>query len=79
MPVHHYTAIIEREGDGFVSLCPELAVASQGNSIEDALANRIRSHPGDRLVHAGWISVVAAGRWEGTGNPRRAASRAAVR
>ena len=24
------TAVIEREGDGFVSLCPELDVASQG-------------------------------------------------
>ena len=25
------TAIIEREGDGFVALCPELDVASQGH------------------------------------------------
>lgn len=33
------TAIIEREGDGFVSLCPELDIASQGNSIEEARAN----------------------------------------
>jgi predicted RNase H-like HicB family nuclease len=30
------TAIIEREGDGYVALCPELDVASQGESIEDA-------------------------------------------
>ena len=29
------TAIIEREGDGFVALCPELDIASQGESIED--------------------------------------------
>jgi predicted RNase H-like HicB family nuclease len=29
-------AIIEREGDGFVALCPELDVASQGTSIEEA-------------------------------------------
>ena len=28
------TAIIEREGDGYVSLCPELDIASQGESIE---------------------------------------------
>ena len=29
------TALIEREGDGYVSLCPELDIASQGGSIED--------------------------------------------
>jgi predicted RNase H-like HicB family nuclease len=33
------TAIIEREGDGYVSLCPELDIASQGNTIESARAN----------------------------------------
>ena len=33
------TAIIEREDDGFVSLCPELDVASQGDSIEEARTN----------------------------------------
>ncbi len=33
------TAIIEREGDGYVSLCPELDVASQGDSVEEARAN----------------------------------------
>lgn len=35
----HYTAIIEREGDGYVSLCPEFDIASQGDSIEEAKAN----------------------------------------
>lgn len=30
------TAIIEREGNGYVSLCPELDVASQGDTIEQA-------------------------------------------
>ncbi len=30
------TAIIERVDDGFVSLCPELDIASQGASIEEA-------------------------------------------
>lgn len=35
----HLTAIIEREGDGFVSLCPELDIASQGGSIEEARQN----------------------------------------
>lgn len=33
------TAIIEREGDGYVSLCPELDIASQGDSIEQARDN----------------------------------------
>ncbi len=33
------TAIIEREGDGYVALCPELDIASQGDSIEAAREN----------------------------------------
>ncbi len=37
--VQQVTAIIEREGDGYVALCPELDVASQGNTIEDARNN----------------------------------------
>lgn len=37
------TAIIEREGDGYVSLCPELDIASQGNSIEEARSNLIEA------------------------------------
>src|SRR3954469_17355256 len=32
-------AIIEREGDGYVSLCPELDIASQGDSVEEARRN----------------------------------------
>ncbi len=35
----HLTAIIEREGDGYVALCPEVDVASQGNSVEEASTN----------------------------------------
>ncbi|WP_333655619.1 type II toxin-antitoxin system HicB family antitoxin [Dissulfurispira sp.] len=37
--VHKLTAIIEREGDGYVSLCPELDIASQGDTIEQARNN----------------------------------------
>ncbi|HAP43999.1 MAG: hypothetical protein A2087_06720 [Spirochaetes bacterium GWD1_61_31] len=37
--VSMFTAVIEREGDMFVALCPELDIASQGNSIEDAKNN----------------------------------------
>jgi predicted RNase H-like HicB family nuclease len=33
------TAIIEREKDGYVSLCPEVDIASQGNTIEEAREN----------------------------------------
>ena len=33
------TAIIEREGSGYVSLCPELDIASQGDTIEEARQN----------------------------------------
>ncbi len=34
-----FTAVIEKEGDGYVSLCPELDVASQGDTVEEASAN----------------------------------------
>ena len=33
------TAIIEQEGDGYVALCPELDIGSQGNTIEQARGN----------------------------------------
>jgi predicted RNase H-like HicB family nuclease len=33
------TAIIEREEGGYVSLCPELDIASQGGTIEEARLN----------------------------------------
>jgi predicted RNase H-like HicB family nuclease len=33
------SAVINPEDDGFVALCPELDIASQGNSIDEALAN----------------------------------------
>lgn len=33
------TALIEREGEGYVSLCPELDVASQGKTVEEARDN----------------------------------------
>lgn len=34
-----FTAIIEREGDGYVTLCPEVDVASQGDTIDEAKKN----------------------------------------
>ncbi len=33
------TAIIESEGDGYVALCPEVDVASQGETVAEARAN----------------------------------------
>jgi len=40
------TAIIEREGDGFMSFCPELDIASQGDSRAEARANLIEAVQG---------------------------------
>lgn len=53
-----FTAVIEREGDGYVSLCPELDIASQGDSIEEARANLIdlltfSFHPEQGALHCG--------------------------
>ena len=36
---HQVTAIIEREGVGYVALCPELDIASQGDTVEEARRN----------------------------------------
>ena len=33
------TAIIEREGNGYVSFCLELDIASQGNTVQEAREN----------------------------------------
>ncbi len=37
--LQQFTAIIEREGGGYVALCPELDIASQGDHVEDARKN----------------------------------------
>lgn len=34
-----FTAVIEKENEGYVSLCPELDIASQGETVEEATAN----------------------------------------
>ena len=34
-----FTAVIEREDNSYVALCPELDIASQGESVEVARAN----------------------------------------
>jgi len=40
---YNLTAIIEKEGDGYVSLCPELDVASEGDTIEQARTNLVEA------------------------------------
>lgn len=36
---HQFTGLIEREGDGYVALCPEFDVASQGDTVDEARRN----------------------------------------
>ena len=43
MQTRQMTAIIEREGDGYVALCPEVDVASQGTTIDEARVNLIEA------------------------------------
>lgn len=33
------SAILQKEGDWYVSLCPELDIASQGKTVEEAVTN----------------------------------------
>jgi predicted RNase H-like HicB family nuclease len=33
------SAVLNAEADGYVALCPELDIASQGDSIDQAIAN----------------------------------------
>jgi predicted RNase H-like HicB family nuclease len=38
-----FTAIVEREDDWYVALCPELDIASQGKTIEEARDNLVEA------------------------------------
>jgi predicted RNase H-like HicB family nuclease len=40
---HQFTAVIEREDNMYVALCPELDIASQGENVENARANLIEA------------------------------------
>jgi hypothetical protein len=51
-------AIIEREDDGFVSLCPELDIASEGKTIEEARANLTVPVPLNDPVRRGTLSSI---------------------
>lgn len=37
--IHHFTAIVYWEEDVYVAQCPEIGIASQGETIEEAIAN----------------------------------------
>ena len=41
--VQQFTGIIEREGDGYIALCPELDITSQGTSVEEARRNLVEA------------------------------------
>jgi predicted RNase H-like HicB family nuclease len=41
--IERVTALIEREGDGYVALCPEYDVASQGASVAEARSNLLEA------------------------------------
>ncbi|HEV8436619.1 MAG TPA: type II toxin-antitoxin system HicB family antitoxin [Methylomirabilota bacterium] len=39
MAKNRFTAVLEKSGDVYVALCPEVDVASQGGTLEEAIAN----------------------------------------
>lgn len=43
MGLRHFTAIIERDDDWYVALCPELDIASQGQTVEEARDNLVEA------------------------------------
>jgi len=40
------TAVIEREGDGYVATCSELDIVSQGGTVEEARMNLVEAVEG---------------------------------
>jgi predicted RNase H-like HicB family nuclease len=40
------TAVIEREGNGYVSTCPELDIVSEGETVEEARLNLLEAIEG---------------------------------
>lgn len=39
MATRVFSAVLHKEGELWVALCPEVGTASQGNSVEEAVAN----------------------------------------
>ena len=44
--VRQLTAVIEREGDGYVATCQELDIVSQGATVEEARLNLVEAVEG---------------------------------
>ncbi len=44
--VRQLTAVIEREGNGYVATCPELDIVSQGRTVEEARLNLVEAVEG---------------------------------
>lgn len=55
--------VIEREDDGYVALCPELDIASEGDSIEEACAN-LEEAPGLFFEVVGPAEIADRFNWE---------------
>lgn len=80
------TAIVEREGSGYVALCPEVDVASQGDSVAEARENleeeierRLRSEVYVTRVEVAVGNRAAALGIRVAGNRRRKGSRTQCR
>ena len=39
MPIRTFTAVMHQEGDLYVADCPEVGTVSQGQTVEEAIAN----------------------------------------
>ena len=39
MSASEFTAVVTRDGERFIALCPEFDMASEGSSVEDSIAN----------------------------------------
>ena len=57
------TAIIEREGDGYVALCPELDIASQGNTVEQTRRGFCNPHRGSAWVSYAYLAAKSCARF----------------
>jgi predicted RNase H-like HicB family nuclease len=68
------TAMIEREGDGYVATCPELDIVSQGGTVEQARLNLLEAVEGFFEVASASEKRSAVG---GVGGSQRAARRKA--
>lgn len=66
MQVRTFTAVLHKEDDLYVAECPEVGTASQGYTIEEAVANLreatelyLEEFPGSELPHP-WVTTFEA-------------------